>query len=533
MSSFERSKKSSAFVVDSSMIMTFGLLGVLGCALLGAKGFTGRPDTVGIDLGTTFSVIALRTPNGTDVLRDADGRALVPSAVYFGPNGESPLVGHAAQELQHLDPKHFVYNAKRWIGRNFDEPAVAEQAKLHPFDIVRNQTASFSQAWFGSADGRIMTPAHEPKKGPALLLAAEALIQLVEKAFESKTRAYGPGGGGAGVGSSRPEQDLSIARAAVSPETVGSLVLKHLLDIAELNLGHRQVSKAVMAVPAKFNAEQRRATAEAFKQAGLRVMRIIEEPTAAALAYGLDKKKNVEYILVYDFGGGTLDVSLLFVNKESVQVIATHGDDELGGADFDHCLAQSLGARFEEQLGPGFKQRGCALTRAQAASAQATQAEKGGSEETAADRAGGAAYAAEGQSLESEATLACSESNVRVLAERAKRTLSSREVAGAACSAFLEDGGGGECESVEVSVSKAAFESECKALFDRSMLPVDNLLDEALMPKTEIDEVVLVGGSSRIPLIRSKLKDYFGIHHLNAEIDPDLTVAIGAASIVD
>ena len=225
-----------------------------------------------------------------------------------------------------------IFNAKRFIGRPWGDAAVLEQEPFHPFRLVPNASASTSGVWFGSPAGRILTPHRAKAAQSPAKEALDAALELLGKAFESKTRAYAPGGrGGGGVGGKKPVQDFNVAHAAVSPETVGSHVLGHLLALAEQRLGHDQISKAVVAVPAKFSAEQRRATVEAYKQAGLRVVRIIEEPTAAALAYGLDKKPHVDYILVYDFGGGTLDVSLLFVNKENVQVIATHGDDKLGG----------------------------------------------------------------------------------------------------------------------------------------------------------------------------------------------------------
>jgi molecular chaperone DnaK (HSP70) len=308
-------------------------------------------------------------------------------------------------------------------------------------------------------------------------------------------------------------------------------VLKRLLDVAAANLGHRNVNKAVMAVPAKFNAAQRQATVEAYKQAGLRVMRIIDEPTAAALAYGLDKKPNVNYILVYDFGGGTLDVSLLFVNKESVQVIATHGDDRLGGADFDQCLVEVLHRRFAAAFPAAFDANSCAavVTGAAATSKAAAAAEE---EEAGADGDEVRRLEAVAEARSGEAVLPCSPSNLRTLAERLKRDLSAADVAVAKCVAPTSPAGQG-CEVAAVEVTRAAFEAECAPLLARIMQPVEDLLNEALMPREEIDEVVLVGGSSRMPAVRNALKAFFSLDHLNQEIDPDLTIAIGAASIVD
>lgn len=403
---------------------------VAACAAMAMSGFRGRPDCVGIDLGTTFSVIALRTADGVTVLRDHNNRALVPSIVYFPDNG-TVVVGHAAQEYQSVDPAYVIFNAKKFIGRRFEDDVTRAQSRLHPFSIVPNLTESTSGAWFGLA---------------------------------------GRGG-----------------ELAVSPETVGAHILRHLLDIAAYNLGHRQVSKVVMAVPAKFDDSQRRATAAAFKEAGLKIMRVIEEPTAAALAYGLDSKPNVHYILVYDFGGGTLDVSLLFVNKESVQVLATNGDDQLGGSDFDHCVATYLESQISETSGKISKTHGCS----------------------------------------GDAMLSCERTNLRIIAEEMKREISLSEETFKSCLLVPSD------KCMNLSLSRAQFEHACSGLFQRAISPVDALLEESAMDPEEVDEIVLVGGTSRIPYIRQILRDYFSVDHLNLEIDPDITVAMGAASVVD
>jgi hypothetical protein len=210
---------------------------------------------VGIDLGTTFSVVALRNGAVTDVLRDSQGRALVPSAVYFGADGKV-LVGREAETMQHVDPQHFIFNAKRFIGRDLDDQATVEQAASHPFKLVPNATGSHSGVWFGSSDNddddklsphhhhqqrqkhkRVMTPAKaDPHAGkPPLLVVAEKGLELFNKAFESKTRAYAPGGrGGGGVGSSKPEQDMSVDRTSVSPETVSVSVQQQTLRRDEI-----------------------------------------------------------------------------------------------------------------------------------------------------------------------------------------------------------------------------------------------------------------------------------------------------------
>uniref|UniRef100_A0A7S2H244 Uncharacterized protein n=1 Tax=Octactis speculum TaxID=3111310 RepID=A0A7S2H244_9STRA len=423
-----------------------------GCAILAVNGYKGRPDVVGIDLGTTYSVIALKTEYGVKVLRDEANRSLVPSMVHFG-SGGAIHVGYAAESFLETEPNHVIYNAKRYIGRTYDAPAVQELEGKHGFAVVANKSVSPSGNWFS-----LDVPGHQ---------------------------------------------------SAVSPETVGSYVLRHLLDIAYFNLGHRQITKAVVAVPAKFDTQQRRATIAAYTQANLKVVRIIEEPTAAAVAYGLDKKPDVNYILVYDFGGGTLDVSLLFVNKESVQVLHTHGDDELGGSDFDYCLTSWL----DEQVSTA-----------------------AGSQEKLHEACGEEGYIQTVDST-SDAPPLCAPSYIRQLAESMKCSLSVNATVHESCTAYFPGKGGPQdsprCAPLQLTVERDSFHQRCSDLFDRVLSPVEALLKEINMDAAEVDEVVLVGGTSRIPRIRSLLSEYFGIDHLNTEIDPDLTVAIGAASIVD
>jgi molecular chaperone DnaK (HSP70) len=227
------------------------------------------------------------------------------------------LVGYEAIPQLSKHPKNTIYNAKRFIGRRYfffivslfryssiffcdiyslEEEQVRIYAEEHPFQVVPSSLSNFSKVGFEI----------EKEKGTT---------------------------------------------SVITPEQVGTEVLKHLLRITADYLGHKQVNKAVIAVPAKFDANQRQATGEAYRKAGLKVMRVIEEPTAAAVAYKLHKKKNIHHILVYDFGGGTLDVSLLYVAKGSVQVYATDGDETLGGSDFDLCLAKNFKKKVESLSG--------------------------------------------------------------------------------------------------------------------------------------------------------------------------------------
>lgn len=210
--------------------------------------------------------------------------------MYYQGNGEI-LAGYDAIPKLTSDSQRTIFNAKRFIGRSLNDSSVQEYAAKHPYTVVPLPVgrSNYSEAGF-------LIPSSESGKNSTL----------------------------------------------VTPEEVGTEVLKYLWRLTSDYLGHKQVNKAVIAVPAKFDSNQRAATGEAYKKAGLKVVRVIEEPTAAAVAYRLHKKSNIHHILVYDFGGGTLDVSLLFVSKGSVQVYATDGDESLGGSDFDMCLYDFL-----------------------------------------------------------------------------------------------------------------------------------------------------------------------------------------------
>lgn len=265
--------------------------------------------------------------------------------------------------------------------------------------------------------------------------------------------------------------NVTNRRKIVTPEEVGSYVLKGLLKVTSLFLGHNQVKKAVIAVPAKFNEQQRAATGLAYKLAGLKVVRVIEEPTAAAVAYQLHKKKNIHHILVYDFGGGTLDVSILYIAQGSVQVYATDGDETLGGSDLDLCLQDYILSKLPR--------------------------------DTVKD---------------------AHIPTIRLLAEYTKKLLSSDD------SAHVLVPLNGSNHTIHVV--RSDFETTCSNIFDRSLVPVTRLLGGLEMSPNDIDEVVLVGGTTRIPKIKAMLKSFFG-KELNDHIDPDITVAYGAASILD
>mmetsp|Transcript_18008 Transcript_18008/g.56494 ORF Transcript_18008/g.56494 Transcript_18008/m.56494 type:complete len:410 (-) Transcript_18008:148-1377(-) len=409
-------------MVDKSILIFAVSALVSACAVLSALGFRGRVSVIGVDLGTTFSVVAVSEQGRVRVFRDEAGEALTPSAAAFAAGGRV-LVGREA--LRHGDARHVIYDAKRFIGRRFADPSVAAQAGGYSFSVVRN--------------GSETAFALEPRLG------------------------HGP---------------------AVSPEEVGAHVVRRLKALATTDLGHG-VRQAVMCVPAGFGPEQIRATGEAFKRAGLGVARVMPEPVAAACAYGLQRKPNVSHVLVYDFGGGTLDVSVLYVRDGSIEVVTNGGDNDLGGTDFDHCIADSFPGPFD-------------LPR-----------------DAPCD----------------DADDLCAPHVLLRLAEQIKIDLTDATAATRTCRA------GPTCDAlrpVSLSLDRDTFQSSlCAHLFDRALKVVHHTLSGAMIDKADIDEVVLVGGTSRIPHVRNQLRAALQVDRLNTEIDPDVTVAVGAASILD
>ena len=369
-------------------------------------GFKGRITTIGVDLGTTLSVVGINKGNGKVVIvTDKDGRRLFPSVVSYDSTADKTYACYDAMKYLQLDPINTIYNAKRFIGRSLDDEVVSSYADNHQYRVVKSvNITEFSEIGF-----EIQTP--------------------YEKDPLNKTK-------------------------AVSPEDVGSEVLKYLLKVTATFLGHNQVNKAVIAVPAKFSLQQRAATGLAYKKAGLKVIRVLEEPTAAAVAYRLHKKTDIHHILVYDFGGGTLDVSLLYVSKGSVQVYATDGDETLGGSDLDVCLYNIIQQRLMKLH------------------------------------------------------TACASATVRVIAEDIKKELSFSSSAYFSCQPT--NGPASQSGNVSFEVTRIDFEIGCTDLFSRALLPVDRLLSELEMQRSDVDEVVLVGGTTRVPKIKQQLRDYFG-----------------------
>lgn len=378
-----------------------------------------------------------------------------------------------------------------------------------------------------------------------------------------------------GVGSSTVDNPY----ITVAPEAVGTQVLKHLLEITASFLGHRQVRNAVIAVPAKFDSVQRQATGAAFKAAGLKIVRVLEEPTAAAVAYKLHKKKNIHHILVYDFGGGTLDVSLLYVSKGSVQVYATDGDDMLGGSDLDLCLYDIVKSKVEVFMKkPVLSMKEYLQQHSTSNAQQSSKSTSSPSDKTKHNNeeennewdaninantattsnkpknptgssknhpsADNLNYLQNGMKISD----LCVSNNLRNKAESIKKQLTYNESFTMTCvypnHDIKKEGNSNDQMSelrktddpsfseIAFTVTVDEFENGCQILFDRCMLPVKRLLTDLEMTKEEVDEVVLVGGSTRIPKVKRMLREYFD-KELNDHIDPDVTVAYGAASIND
>jgi molecular chaperone DnaK len=370
------------------------------------------PKAVGIDLGTTNSVVAATTEGGqAEVIPNAEGGRTTPSVVAFTEDGQR-LVGQVAKRQAILNPEATIYSAKRFIGRKWGE--VDEEAKIVSFKVV---------------------------KGPNDAVR-----------FEVRGKQY-------------------------SPEEISAQILRKLAEDAGKYLGER-VTEAVITVPAYFNDAQRQATKDAGRIAGLEVLRIINEPTAAALAYGLDKKGQ-ETVLVFDLGGGTFDVSLLDVGDGVVEVRSTSGDGHLGGDDFDKRVVDWLADEFKRDQGIDLRNDPQALQRLYEA------------------------------------------------AERAKVELSSSTTTQINLPFITADASGPK--HLSTSLTRAKFEQLVRDLVDRTRGPVERALADAKLTADDIDEVILVGGSTRIPAVQDLVRRLTGGKDPNMTVNPDEVVAIGAA----
>lgn len=375
-------------------------------------------NAIGIDLGTTYSCVGVWQHDRVEIVPNDQGNRTTPSYVAF--TDTERLVGDAAKNQVAMNPMNTVFDAKRLIGRKFSDPAVQHDVSHWPFKVVSG--------------------------------AGEKPMMEVEFKGEKKTFA---------------------------PEEISSMVLAKMRDIAQTYLG-KEVNKAVVTVPAYFNDSQRQATKDAGVIAGLEVLRIINEPTAAAIAYGLDKKSKGEgqherRVLIFDLGGGTFDVSLLTIEEGIFEVKATAGDTHLGGEDFDNRLVTHFVQEFKRKFKKDITGNPRALRR------------------------------------------------LRTSCERAKRTLSSSTQAAIEIDSLYE---GIDFYS---SITRARFEELNMDLFRKCMDPVEKVLRDAKMDKGQVDDIVLVGGSTRIPKVQKMLQDFFNGKDLAKNINPDEAVAYGAA----
>lgn len=372
-----------------------------------------KGHVIGIDLGTTFSCVAIMKDTGVEVIPNDQGNRITPSYVSFTESGR--LLGDAAKNAAADKPSQTIYDIKRLIGRRFEDATVQEDMKTLPYKVLEDD---------------------------------EKLKVRVTAMGEKKS---------------------------MTPEEISAMVLTKMKETAETFLGE-EVKNAVITVPAYFNNAQREATKDAGTIAGLNVLRIINEPTAAAIAYGLDKKDESN-ILVYDLGGGTFDVSLLTVANGVIEVLATNGDTHLGGEDFDLRVVEHLQKVFEER-----HKKQITLPKDKKAMHKLKQA-----------------------------------------AEKAKIALSSGKETKVEIDGLLDG-----IDFVE-TLTRAKFEELNKDLFKKTLDPLKRVLEDGKLQKNEVHEIVTVGGSTRIPKIQDMLKSFFSGKELNRKLNPDEAVAYGAA----
>ena len=365
---------------------------------------------IGIDLGTTNSVVAYLEGGEPTVINNAEGDRTTPSVVGFTKDGER-LVGASAKRQAVTNPTNTVFSAKRFMGRKYSE--VAAEEKLVPYKVEQSKSG---------------------------------------------------------------DCEIKVRDESYRPPEISAMVLKKLKTDAEAFLGE-EVTQAVITVPAYFNDSQRQATKDAGRIAGLEVLRIINEPTAAALAYGLDKKKD-EKIAVYDLGGGTFDVSILAIGDDSFEVMSTSGDTHLGGDDFDQVIIDWLADTFKKEQGIDLRQDVMALQR------------------------------------------------LKEAAEKAKCELSSSTQTDVNLPFITADATGPK--HLNVSLSRSKLEQLCESLLERTKEPCKNALKDAGLQASDIDEVILVGGMTRMPAVGAIVKELFG-KEPNRGVNPDEVVAQGAA----
>jgi len=371
-----------------------------------------KAPAIGIDLGTTYSCVGVFQHGKVEIIANDQGNRTTPSYVAF--TDSERLIGDAAKNQVAMNPDNTVFDAKRLIGRRFEDATVQSDMKHWPF--------------------RVTSDGGKPK---------------IQVDYKNETKSF-------------------------FPEEISSMVLVKMKEIAEAYLG-KTVTDAVITVPAYFNDSQRQATKDAGTISGLNVLRIINEPTAAAIAYGLDKKVGTERnVLIFDLGGGTFDVSILTIEDGIFEVKSTSGDTHLGGEDFDNRMVNHFVQEFKRKHKKDISDNKRALRR------------------------------------------------LRTACERAKRTLSSSTQASIEIDSLYEG------IDFYTSVTRARFEELCADLFRGTLEPVEKSLRDAKMDKPAIHDIVLVGGSTRIPKVQKLLQDFFNGRDLNKSINPDEAVAYGA-----
>jgi heat shock protein 5 len=368
---------------------------------------------IGIDLGTTYSCVGVFKNGRVEIIANDQGNRITPSYVAFTADGER-LIGDAAKNQLTSNPENTVFDVKRLIGRTWDDSSVQHDKKYFPFTLVEKNNKPHVQV------------------------------------------------------------DVKGQKTTFAAEEISAMVLTKMKEIAEAYLGH-EVTHAVVTVPAYFNDAQRQATKDAGTISGLNVMRIINEPTAAAIAYGLDKREGEKNILVFDLGGGTFDVSLLTIDNGVFEVVATNGDTHLGGEDFDQRVMEHFIKLYKKKTGKDVRKDNRAV-----------------------------------QKLRREV-------------EKAKRALSSQHQARVEVESFFDG------DDFSETLTRARFEELNMDLFKSTMKPVHQVLEDAGLKKNEIDEIVLVGGSTRIPKVQQLVKEFFNGKEPNRGINPDEAVAYGAA----